>query len=154
MALEAVSATTCVELLVSDIRPQKGDMVEYNQCQGMLKHLYDLGLPGNFLEFLAYRLLSMLHGRNKSGNIPFVFGSHYFDSCYDLEMNVLVGQLTDEQQASPVVRHALEVSKALTRNNFHVFFRLFDTAPNMGGYIMDHFVEEKRILALITMCKS
>ena len=42
-------------------------MVEYNQCQGMLRHLYDLGLPGNFHEFLAYRILSMVHGRNKSG---------------------------------------------------------------------------------------
>lgn len=69
-------------------------------------------------------------------------------------MNILVGQLTDEQKAASAIRHALEVSKALTRNNYHAFFRLFDTAPNMGGYIMDHFVEEKRILALITMCKS
>ncbi|KAF8517983.1 SAC3/GANP/Nin1/mts3/eIF-3 p25 family-domain-containing protein [Hysterangium stoloniferum] len=115
---------------------EAGDMVEYNQCQGMLRHLYDLGLPGSFHEFLAYRILSMVHGRNKS------------------EMNLLVGQLTKEQKAVPAVRHALEVSKALTRNNYHAFFHLFASAPNMGGYIMDHFVEEKRVQALMTMCKA
>lgn len=70
------------------------------------------------------------------------------------EMNLLVGQLTEEQKAAPAVRHALEVSKALTRNNYHAFFHLFASAPNMGGYIMDHFVEEKRMQALITMCKG
>lgn len=69
-------------------------------------------------------------------------------------MNLLVGQLTKEQKAAPAVRHALEVSKALTRNNYHSFFQLFANAPNMGGYIMDHFVEEKRVQALITICKG
>ena len=69
-------------------------------------------------------------------------------------MNLLVGQLTNEQKAAPAVRHALEVSKALTRNNYHAFFHLFASAPNMGGYIMDHFVEEKRVQALMTMCRG
>jgi len=115
---------------------EAGDMVEFGQCQGMLRHLYDLGLAGSVNEFLAYRLLSMVHGRNKS------------------EMNLLVGQLTTEQKSHLAVRHALEVSKALTRNNYHAFFHLFVTAPNMGGYIMDHFVEEKRVQALMTMCKA
>ncbi|KAF8582726.1 hypothetical protein K439DRAFT_1391251 [Ramaria rubella] len=136
MALEAVrfnfASLGCPLIAVYS----KGDMVEYNQCQGMLRHLYDLGLPGSFHEFLAYRILSMVHGRNKS------------------EMNLLVGQLTKEQKAAPAVRHALEVSKALTRNNYHAFFHLFASAPNMGGYIMDHFVEEKRVQALMTMCKG
>lgn len=69
-------------------------------------------------------------------------------------MNLLVGQLTKEQKAAPAVRHALEVSKALTRNNYHAFFQLFTNAPNMGGYIMDHFVEEKRVQALMAICKG
>ncbi|KIJ55395.1 hypothetical protein M422DRAFT_199595 [Sphaerobolus stellatus SS14] len=115
---------------------EAGDMVEYNQCQGVLQHLYSLGLTGNNAEFIAYRILSMVHGRNKS------------------EMNLLVGQLTLEQKSAVPVRHALEVSKALTRNNYHAFFHLFTTAPNMGGYIMDHFVEEKRVQTLISMCKA
>lgn len=42
-------------------------MVEYNQCQSTLKNLYELGIPGKVEEFTAYRILMLLHGRNKSG---------------------------------------------------------------------------------------
>ena len=42
-------------------------MVEYNQCQSSLKGLYELGIPGNVEEFTAYRILLLLHGRNRSG---------------------------------------------------------------------------------------
>jgi len=42
-------------------------MVEYNQCQSSLKGLYELGIPGNDEEFTAYRILMLLHGRNRSG---------------------------------------------------------------------------------------
>lgn len=45
----------------------QGDMVEYNQCQATLKTLYELGIPGKVEEFTAYRILMLLHGRNKSG---------------------------------------------------------------------------------------
>jgi SAC3 family protein LENG8/THP3 len=44
------------------------DMVEYNQCQATLKTLYDLGIPGKVEEFTAYRILNLLHGRNRSGS--------------------------------------------------------------------------------------
>lgn len=42
-------------------------MVEYNQCQAMLKSLYELGIPGRNDEFTAYRILLLLHGMNRSG---------------------------------------------------------------------------------------
>lgn len=42
-------------------------MVEYNQCQAMLRNLYELGIPGKVEEFTAYRILMLLHGRNRSG---------------------------------------------------------------------------------------
>ena len=45
----------------------QGDMVEYNQCQAMLRNLYDLGIVGKVEEFTAYRILLLLHGRNRSG---------------------------------------------------------------------------------------
>jgi hypothetical protein len=48
----------------------QADMVEYNQCQATLKTLYELGIPGKVEEFTAYRILMLLHGRNKSGT-PF-----------------------------------------------------------------------------------
>lgn len=45
----------------------QSDMVEYNQCQATLKTLYEIGIPGNVAEFTAYRILMLLHGRNRSG---------------------------------------------------------------------------------------
>lgn len=45
----------------------QSDLGEYNQCQSMLLMLYEHNLPGHPDEFLAYRILYMLHTKNKSG---------------------------------------------------------------------------------------
>ncbi|KAI0272684.1 SAC3/GANP/Nin1/mts3/eIF-3 p25 family-domain-containing protein [Gloeopeniophorella convolvens] len=112
------------------------DMVEYNQCQSSLKSLYELGIPGNVEEFTAYRILMLLHGRNRS------------------ELNLYVSQLTPKQKASPAVQHALAVQRALALGNYHALFEYYLSAPNMGAYIMDHFVERERIRALLIMTKA
>lgn len=43
------------------------DLGEYNQCQSMLRQLYELGLGGHPLEFLSYRIMYLLHTKNRSG---------------------------------------------------------------------------------------
>jgi hypothetical protein len=68
MALEVASRRLLVVLLLADITTSQADMVEYNQCQSSLKGLYELGIPGNVEEFTAYRILLLLHGRNRSGS--------------------------------------------------------------------------------------
>ncbi|EMD38887.1 hypothetical protein CERSUDRAFT_112615 [Gelatoporia subvermispora B] len=113
-----------------------GDMVEYNQCQAMLRNLYELGIPGKVQEFTAYRILMLLHGRNRS------------------DLNLYVGQLTNEQKEDPAVRHALDVQRALALGNYHALFELYLNAPNMGAYIMDHFIDRERVRALIVMTKA
>jgi len=112
------------------------DMVEYNQCQSSLKGLYELGIPGNVEEFTAYRILLLLHGRNRS------------------ELNLYVSQLTPKQKASSAVKHALAVQRALALGNYHAFFDQYLNAPNMGAYIMDHFVDRERLRALFIMTKA
>lgn len=115
---------------------ESGDMVEYNQCQNTLKTLYELGIPGNVAEFTAYQILLLLHGRNKS------------------EMNLFVGRLTTQQKADSAVRHALDVQRALSVGNYHSLFDLYINAPNMGGYIMDHFIPRERVKAMMIMAKA
>ncbi|KAF5373248.1 hypothetical protein D9615_007438 [Tricholomella constricta] len=115
---------------------ESGDMVEYNQCQATLKTLYELGIQGKVEEFTAYRILMLLHGRNRS------------------ELNIFVGQLTPRQKADPAVRHALAVQRALSMGNYHLLFDLYLTAPNMGAYIMDHFIDRERIKALMVITKA
>ncbi|KAI0077733.1 hypothetical protein K474DRAFT_1684148 [Panus rudis PR-1116 ss-1] len=113
-----------------------GDMVEYNQCQAMLRNLYDLGISGKVEEFTAYRILMLLHGRNHS------------------DLNLYVGQLTPKLKESPAVQHALAVQRALSMGNYHSLFDLYLNAPNMGAYIMDHFVPRERARALMVMTRA
>lgn len=58
-------------------RPQS-DLVEFNACQAMLKQLYELGLNGKKDEFLAYRILYLMHGRNRTGPCFFFFFLSFF----------------------------------------------------------------------------
>ncbi|KAA1468774.1 hypothetical protein DENSPDRAFT_794948 [Dentipellis sp. KUC8613] len=115
---------------------EHGDMVEYNSCQASLKMLYELGIPGKVEEFTAYRILMLLHGRNRS------------------ELNLYVGQLTPRQKEDPAVQHALAVQRAIAMANYHALFELYLNAPNMGAYIMDHFIDRERIRALLVMSKA
>lgn len=48
------------------LTPQK-DLGEYNQCQSMLRQLYELGISGHPEEFLSYRIMYLLHTKNMSG---------------------------------------------------------------------------------------
>jgi hypothetical protein len=48
---------------------EKGDLGEYNQCQSQLRELYKHGLEGHPMEFLAYRVLYLVHTRNRSGEV-------------------------------------------------------------------------------------
>lgn len=115
---------------------EKGDLGEYNQCQAQLKLLYEGGLVGKAHEFLAYRILYLLHTRNRQ------------------EMNSLMTQLSDQQKADPAVKHALAVRSALALSDYCAFFRLYREAPNMGGYLMDYYVKRERVAALATICRA
>jgi hypothetical protein len=71
-----------------------------------------------------------------------------------LELNLYVSQLTSKQKASSAVKHALAVQRALAIGNYHAFFDLYLNAPNMGAYIVDHFVDRERVRALLIMTKA
>ena len=132
------------------------DMVEYNQCQATLKTLYDLGIPGKVEEFTAYRILNLLHGRNRSGSLYACTMTTRLTCCIFLllELNLFVGQLTSRQKADPAVQHALAVQRAQAMGNYHKFCDLYLTAPYMGAYIMDHFIDRERVKALMVITKS
>lgn len=111
-------------------------MGEYNQCQSQLKDLYTHGLEGHPEEFLAYRILYLLHTRNRR------------------EINALLSNLTPAERQDECVQHALQVRLALATANYSRFFQLFAAAPKMGGYMMDHFIPRERVTALVTMTKA
>lgn len=133
----------------------QSDMVEYNQCQATLRTLYELGIPGKVEEFTAYRILMLLHGRNRSGMLSLQDVVVVVALITQLaELNLFVGQLTPRQKADPAVRHALGVQRALSMGNYHSLFEAYMAAPNMGAYIMDHFIDRERVKALMVITKA
>ncbi|KAK6531656.1 hypothetical protein TWF694_002833 [Orbilia ellipsospora] len=116
---------------------EKGDLGEYNQCQSQLANLYSERIPGGHPhEFKAYRILYLLYTCNRS------------------DMNDILASLTPAEKQDRAILHALAVRGAVASGNFHRFFRLYLDAPNMGGYLMDSFIDRQRLAALSAICKS
>jgi hypothetical protein len=72
----------------------------------------------------------------------------------DLEINELLATLSEAEKSNESVAHALDVREALASRNYHRLFRLYNLAPNMGGYLMDFFVERERVAACCIICKA
>ena len=72
-----------------------GDLGEYNQCQSQLRVLYAYDLPGSRLEFLAYRILYLLHTRQQR------------------DVHTLMAELSDEAQADVAVRQLPPLFRAV-----------------------------------------
>lgn len=115
---------------------EKGDLGEYNQCQTQLKALYQLGLKGNPIEFKAYRILYLIHTANRTA------------------LNDVLADLTTAEKKERAIKHALDVRSALALGNYHRFFQLYLDTPNMGGYLMDMFVDRERLAAFCNICKA
>ena len=114
----------------------RGDLGEYNQCQSQLRSLYALGLPGAVHEFLAYRILYLLHTRHQR------------------DVHALMAEMSQDDKAAPAVRHALQVRAALRAGNYAAFFQLYHAAPNMNARVMDHFVDRERVHALLILART
>ncbi|KAI8099329.1 SAC3/GANP/Nin1/mts3/eIF-3 p25 family-domain-containing protein [Halteromyces radiatus] len=115
---------------------EKADLGEFNQNQTQLKYLYAQGIPGHVEEFTAYRLLYFLHTQNWA------------------DINSVMASITEKQKQCAAIKHALDVRSALATSNYHRLFKLYVTAPNMGGYLMDQFIVRERVQAMIILCKA
>jgi hypothetical protein len=140
--------TVQVYELHARIALEKGDLGEYNQCQTRLGELYEEGLNGARLEFLGYKIIYTLYTQNPSGPALCVWGAN------GTEMNEVLATLTPGEKNNENVDHALQVRAALATRNYHQLFRLYNSAPNMGGYLMDFFVERERVAACCIICKA
>lgn len=65
-----------------------------------------------------------------------------------------MAELTPTSKKNSAVHHALQVRLSLSTGNYHRFFKLYLNAPNMNAYIMDHFVERERVVALSILARS
>jgi hypothetical protein len=125
---------------------ESGDINEFNQCQTQLHELYEKALPGQAIEFLAYRILYSVYVSLQAKKADSNAGV--------LGMYSVLSSITDKLRADPAVAHALAVRAAVAVNDYHRFFQLYVDAPNMAGFLMDPMVPAIRLAALRAMCKA
>jgi hypothetical protein len=103
------------------------DINQFNQCQTQLIDLYEAGLKGNDIEFLAYRIIYLaLQGIR-----------------YDME-----DLLKNLDKSKFEISHAVKVYKSLNEYNYFEFFKLYKIAPNMASYLIEPFLPKLRMKAL------
>ncbi|KAI1316751.1 hypothetical protein EDD11_009489, partial [Mortierella claussenii] len=128
--------TVAVYEIHARIALERGDLGEFNQCQTQLKQLYEENLPGNMMEFTAYRILYQVYTRNPADIIA------------------VIRSLTAAQKEDSAVKHALQVRTAVGSSNYYSLFTLYQNAPNMSGFLMDQFVDRERIQAMARICMA
>jgi hypothetical protein len=88
------------------------DIHEFNQCQSQLRHLYELGIQGNVLEFAAYRILYLLWEQNEIGLSRYCLMSCRDvnnTECWILEMTEVLKELPKSVRQHNWIKHALKV---------------------------------------------
>jgi hypothetical protein len=131
---------------------EEGDLNEYNQCQTQLKELYKAGLGGSVEEFLAYRILYYLYLQTNE---------KYSEGSKDIlrvmreasSSNFMAGEGVEPATTSPV-SHALSLREAMTSSNYHKFFTLYRSCPNLGKLVINFFADKIRLLALVRIVKA
>ncbi|CAI2348347.1 unnamed protein product [Caenorhabditis sp. 36 PRJEB53466] len=116
---------------------ENADREEFNKCQSQLKLLYaELEDCVHHAEFVSYRLL------------------YYIAMDNQIDINSLLQELTPQLKEDECVTFALKVRKAVTMNNYILFFKLFKAAPKMCPYLIDLFVDRERKKAISVISKA
>jgi len=143
---------------------EHGDLNEFNQCQNMIRRLTDPNSAD----------VTKVSGKKKGGKIRVILQTEEasdefraYSLLYDAVQNSwsdLLVHIASEQTILDInnefngagekgevpihqgssVRHALKVLKAIVHNDYHAFFRLYDSAPHMSAYLMDYLVRRVR----------
>ena len=74
-------------------------------------------------------------------------------TCWS-DLVTIKAALTQDLCRDQVIKHALDIQAAFAAKNFHRFFKLYERAPKMSGYLIDWFLERVRKEAIKILVKS
>ena len=75
----------------------------------------------------------------------------YFSSA---EFASLYKELSHKLMCDSSVVHALKMRSAWALGNYHSFFKFYHSTPNMGGFLVNLFLDREREAALKAMAKA
>ena len=110
----------------SAVAAAQDDLNEFNQCQTQLSMLYDQGIEGNVVEFIAYRILYLTHTKAWKELIGYL------------------PKLSPSLLRAEAIRHAMSVQSAVSTGNYYAFHRLRKDPPNLNGLFMELLMENEQ----------
>lgn len=141
---------------------EHGDLAEFNQCQTMIRYLTTTGVehegpPQDSSAVMGYGdndddendVLEQTEEAADEFRAYHVLYALVQNSCDDLTKGMvrvrdLIQEKGDTCNKTASGRHALEVVKSVTHNDYRAFFKLYANAPHMSAYLMDFLVKRMR----------
>lgn len=142
----------------SRILLEHGDLNEFNQCQTMIRSLRE----GMLVDDSLFQYGSPKSKKKKKRCKPLQqtaeasdeFGAYALlyavvqRSWMSLKMELMrVQSILQRQSSNKSSLHALSVIRAVSSNDYHRFFTLYDQAPHMSVYLMDFLLKRVRVAA-------
>jgi hypothetical protein len=132
---------------------EHGDLNEFNQCQSMIRSLTIQG--GNLLKEDDEKVVEPWSNTSSSGGTLLKQTEEHRDEfgAYQLLYSLVQNSWSDLTTAIGVTppgrsghssQHAILVVKAVIHNDYHAFFRLYESSPHLSCYLMDFLVKRVR----------
>lgn len=141
---------------------ENGDLNEFNQCQTMLRSLTEGSLsdPDGNHEFAngmgsekkSVRLEQTVDSADEFRAYSILYAL-IRKSWSRLKLDLIKVKVSIEAGGS-CCKHALKVVNAVNCENYHAFFRLYESAPRMSPYLMDFLLQRVRDLSFGRMVAS
>jgi len=150
LTVQGIRSPFCLEVYETHARIllENGDLGEFNQCQSMIRTLTEYSCEKDNIGCYDYYENSSTDDKEmlqQSEEHKDEFKAYQL--IYSMVQNSwtdLNTALTDTGLDGHSCQHALIVVKAVIQSDFHTFFKLYESAPNLSAYLMDFLVKRVR----------